>query len=70
MNSMFLEIWPYIWGSGVILIGCFFVWKREIGIGIRGKAPLFYIDGVFAVILGLLTILIGIYFLVNPGLLK
>ncbi len=67
---MFKDIWPYIWGSGVILIGCVFIWKKEVEVGIRGRRPLFTISGTFAVIVGLFTILIGIYFFLNPSILS
>jgi hypothetical protein len=66
VNLLSQDIWPRVYGATAILTGCGVIWKRRIGVGIRGRAPSFYINGAGAVLIGLLAILFGIYVCLHP----
>lgn len=52
--------WNQIWGFGVVIVGIVWILKKDIPVGIQGKAPSFYVKGKIAVALGILTIILGL----------
>ena len=53
--------WPQIWGFGVALFGVFFLIRRKIDIGIRGRPASFTVTGKWAIFLGFLIISLGLF---------
>ena len=52
--------WNQIWGFGVVIVGIVCIFKKNIPVGIEGKAPSFLIKGKIAIALGILTIMLGL----------
>jgi hypothetical protein len=70
MNLSFNNLWPYLWSIGVVAVGSYFILKKNIGVGIKGSPPKFHIDGIPAIIIGLIIIILGFFFLFNPDILR
>jgi len=51
-----------LWGIGLIIVGLVWMYRRQIGLGIEGRAPSLYVNGKVAFALGLIALLVGIYF--------
>ena len=53
--------WPQIWGFGVALFGVFFLIRRKIDIGLRGRPASFTVTGKWAIFLSFLIISLGLF---------
>lgn len=51
--------WEQIWSGGLIAVGVYWIIKRNVAVGIEGRAPSFYVKGKGAVLLGIAAILVG-----------
>jgi len=70
MTISFNHIWPYLWSFGIIVLGCYCIWKQEVGLGIQGSPSIFKLDGITAIIIGLILVVIGFILLFNPNILR
>ena len=53
--------WNLVWGVGVILVGVYWVIKRSVPVGIEGRDPSFIAKGKWAVLLGIIAIILGLF---------
>jgi len=53
--------WNLIFGIGVILVGIYWIIKRSVPVGIEGRNPSFIAKGKWAVLLGSIAILLGLF---------
>ena len=53
--------WNLIFGIGVILVGVYWIIKRSVPVGIEGRNPSFIAKGKWAVLLGSIAILLGLF---------
>lgn len=53
--------WLQIWGFGVAIFGVFFLFRRKIDIGIRGRPASYTVTGKCAIFLSLLIISLGLF---------
>ena len=63
MRLSFDNIWPYVWSFGLIATGVYYIKKRKIAFGIKGRPTKFYLKGVYAIIVSLISIIIGVLIL-------
>lgn len=54
------EYWPQIWGVTIIIVGIYYILKQDIPAGWEGQPAAFHIRGKYAVIVGVIAILIGL----------
>lgn len=52
--------WQLIFGLGLIAVGVVWIFKREVPIGIEGRAPSFHARGIWAICLGVAAIVLGL----------
>lgn len=52
--------WAQIWGMGAIVVGIYWILKSEVPVGIKGQPHSFYARGKWAVVLGVVAIIIGL----------
>ena len=52
--------WHQIWGIVAVLTGVYYIFKRRIAVGIEGRRPWFYAEGMWAILIGAIVILLGI----------
>ncbi|MEZ0233238.1 MAG: hypothetical protein ACAH12_10395 [Methylophilaceae bacterium] len=53
--------WPQIWGFGLAFVGLVFLLRRKIDVGIQGRPTSYVVTGKWAIILSLLTIVLGLF---------
>ena len=51
--------WSQIWGTGVIAVGIYWIIRSNVPVGIEGRPPAFHAKGKWAVLLGIVAIVIG-----------
>lgn len=54
-------------GVGVMLSGVIWILRQSVPIGIEGRPPSYYVVGIPAVLLGLVTAVLGLVLLVSPS---
>lgn len=52
--------WPQVAGLILVLVGLHWVVKRNIPVGLEGRPPFFYLVGKWAVLAGLVAIVVGL----------
>jgi len=52
--------WRLVFGLGLIVVGALGIMKRDIPLGVEGKPPAYHVRGVWAVVLGIAVIAIGL----------
>ncbi len=65
MEKSISDVWSLLWSMGLIIIGFCFIFKKEVDVGFEGQNPIFRIKGAYAIIVGLIIVIIGIYILLN-----
>jgi hypothetical protein len=55
-----LKIWPRIGGVGMVVVGVVWIRRRSVGVGIEGREPAFFVKGRGAVLIGAVTIGLGL----------
>lgn len=53
--------WNQVWGIGVIIVGIYWIIKMNIPVGIEGRPPKYFVRGKWAIVLSVLTILLGLF---------
>ncbi len=52
--------WNQLWGALAMLVGVYWILKRKVPVGIEGRPPSFHVAGKWAVLLGIVAIVIGL----------
>jgi hypothetical protein len=52
--------WRLIFGIGLAAVGIYWIFRREVPVGIEGRPPSFHARGIWAVGLGILAIIWGL----------
>lgn len=68
MDKFVSDVWPFIWGGGLIIVGICFIWKKEVAVGFEDQKPILTIKGIYAKLIGLVVIIVGILILLNPNI--
>jgi hypothetical protein len=53
--------WNQIWGMSAIVVGIICIVKRNVPIGFESRPPSFYAKGKWAILLGVLIIILGLF---------
>jgi hypothetical protein len=56
----------HIWSIALIAAGAYWLIKKKVGVGIEGRKPSFFVQGLWATIIGLIAIAVGVYLLLHP----
>ncbi|PTT72178.1 MULTISPECIES: hypothetical protein [unclassified Caulobacter] len=52
------------------ICGCVVVYRQELGVGVEGKPPTFYVRGLLAILLGIGAMILGVFLILWPHLLR
>lgn len=53
--------WNQVAGVIIIIVGIVWCIKRTVPVGIEGRPPSFYVEGKWAIVLGALAIILGLF---------